>query len=262
MLAFCEEVAAHEGTTLEYITNGCLDSFSPEEIDLMTAMSVTAQPAPQLERADRRRPFGRADRAPALGVVGGGRGRRAHRRPDHADARPDEHELPHALRALPDPRMGRGHGAPRGRAHGAAGRPRRARPARRAGPQQGGRACSAASPTGAPTSSATPTRRPTRAARSARWPTSRPNAAPRRSTRCSTSSWPTSCAPCCGPTPTTATRRPGPCAPRSGATRGPWSAAPTPAPTSTACAAPTTRPPSSATACGAASWSPSSGPCT
>ncbi|HXA73642.1 MAG TPA: amidohydrolase family protein, partial [Acidimicrobiales bacterium] len=43
MLAFCDEVAAHEGTTLEYITNGCLDSFSPEEIELMTTMSVTAQ---------------------------------------------------------------------------------------------------------------------------------------------------------------------------------------------------------------------------
>ena len=43
MLAFCEEVAAHEGTTLEYITNGCLDTFSPEEVDLMTAMSVTAR---------------------------------------------------------------------------------------------------------------------------------------------------------------------------------------------------------------------------
>jgi N-acyl-D-aspartate/D-glutamate deacylase len=43
MLAFCEEVAAHEGTTLEYITNGCLDSFSAEEVDLMTAMSVTAR---------------------------------------------------------------------------------------------------------------------------------------------------------------------------------------------------------------------------
>jgi N-acyl-D-aspartate/D-glutamate deacylase len=42
MLAFCEEVAAHEGTTLEYITNGCLDSFSDEEVELMTAMSVTA----------------------------------------------------------------------------------------------------------------------------------------------------------------------------------------------------------------------------
>jgi N-acyl-D-aspartate/D-glutamate deacylase len=43
MLAFCEEVAAHEGTTLEYITNGCLDAFSSEEVDLMTTMSVTAQ---------------------------------------------------------------------------------------------------------------------------------------------------------------------------------------------------------------------------
>src|SRR5580700_7111686 len=43
MLAFCEEVAAHEGTTLEYITNGCLDNFSDEEVDLMTTMSVTAQ---------------------------------------------------------------------------------------------------------------------------------------------------------------------------------------------------------------------------
>lgn len=43
MLAFCQEVATHEGTTLEYITNGCLDSFSADEIDLMTTMSVTAQ---------------------------------------------------------------------------------------------------------------------------------------------------------------------------------------------------------------------------
>jgi N-acyl-D-aspartate/D-glutamate deacylase len=43
MLAFCAEVAAHEGTTLEYITNGCLDAFSDDEVELMTAMSVTAQ---------------------------------------------------------------------------------------------------------------------------------------------------------------------------------------------------------------------------
>src|ERR1700722_6824822 len=43
MLAFSEEVGAHEGTTLEYITNGCLDSFTDEEVDLMTTMSVTAQ---------------------------------------------------------------------------------------------------------------------------------------------------------------------------------------------------------------------------
>jgi N-acyl-D-aspartate/D-glutamate deacylase len=43
MLAFCAEVAAHEGTTLEYITNGCLDAFSEEEVDLMTTMSTTAR---------------------------------------------------------------------------------------------------------------------------------------------------------------------------------------------------------------------------
>ncbi len=43
MLAFCEEVSTHEGTTLEYITNGCLDTFSDEEIDLMVAMTTTAK---------------------------------------------------------------------------------------------------------------------------------------------------------------------------------------------------------------------------
>jgi N-acyl-D-aspartate/D-glutamate deacylase len=43
MLACCEEVGAHEGTTLEYITSGCLDVFSDEEVDLMVAMSVTAR---------------------------------------------------------------------------------------------------------------------------------------------------------------------------------------------------------------------------
>jgi N-acyl-D-aspartate/D-glutamate deacylase len=43
MLAFCEVVRDHPGTTLEYITNGCLDSFSDEEIDLMVAMTSTAR---------------------------------------------------------------------------------------------------------------------------------------------------------------------------------------------------------------------------
>ena len=43
MLAFCEVVEAHPGTTLEYITNGCLDTFSDEEIDLMVAMTTTAR---------------------------------------------------------------------------------------------------------------------------------------------------------------------------------------------------------------------------
>ncbi len=43
MLAFCEVVRDHPGTTLEYITNGCLDSFSDDEIDLMVAMTTTAE---------------------------------------------------------------------------------------------------------------------------------------------------------------------------------------------------------------------------
>ena len=43
MLAFSEEVGRHEGTTLEYITNGCLDTFSDEEIDLMVAMTANAR---------------------------------------------------------------------------------------------------------------------------------------------------------------------------------------------------------------------------
>ena len=43
MLAFCEVVRDHPGTTLEYITNGCLDAFSDEEMDLMVDMSTTAR---------------------------------------------------------------------------------------------------------------------------------------------------------------------------------------------------------------------------
>src|ERR1019366_3850154 len=43
MLAFCEVVRDHPGTTLEYITNGCLDTFSDDEIDLMVAMTTTAR---------------------------------------------------------------------------------------------------------------------------------------------------------------------------------------------------------------------------
>jgi len=43
MLAFCQVVREHPGTTLEYITNGCLDTFSDEEIDLMVAMTTTAR---------------------------------------------------------------------------------------------------------------------------------------------------------------------------------------------------------------------------
>ncbi|HLN16399.1 MAG TPA: amidohydrolase family protein [Acidimicrobiales bacterium] len=42
MLGLAEETGRHEGTSLEYITSGCLDAFSDEEVDLMVAMTVVA----------------------------------------------------------------------------------------------------------------------------------------------------------------------------------------------------------------------------
>ncbi len=209
--------------------------------------------AAQLERPDRRRPFRRPHRASAVRLVRRSRRRRADRRPDHADARPHEHELSHPLRALPHSGVGRRHGAPRGGADAPAGRPRRPRPARRAGAQQGGRGLPRAGPLGhlRDRGHLRAGQRGVRLPHA--WPTSRPNGARLPSTPSSTSSWPTTCAPCCGPTPTTAKRPPGRCGRRSGATRAPWSGAPMPARTSTACAARAIRPPSSATACAAAS---------
>ncbi len=43
ILALCEEVGRHEGTTLEGMTDGCLDRFSDEEIELFTDMSAAAR---------------------------------------------------------------------------------------------------------------------------------------------------------------------------------------------------------------------------
>ena len=43
VLALCDEVSKHEGTTLEAITDGCLKGFTDEEVDLFTRMSVAAQ---------------------------------------------------------------------------------------------------------------------------------------------------------------------------------------------------------------------------
>jgi len=43
LLALCTAISEHEGTTLEAITDGCLDTFSDDEVDLFTAMSVAAQ---------------------------------------------------------------------------------------------------------------------------------------------------------------------------------------------------------------------------
>jgi N-acyl-D-aspartate/D-glutamate deacylase len=43
LLALCQAVSEHEGTTLEGIVQGCLDKFSDDEISLLTEMSATAQ---------------------------------------------------------------------------------------------------------------------------------------------------------------------------------------------------------------------------
>ncbi|HEY2429279.1 MAG TPA: amidohydrolase family protein [Acidimicrobiales bacterium] len=43
VLALCAAVAEHEGTTLEGIVQGCLDTFNDDEIALLTAMSVAAR---------------------------------------------------------------------------------------------------------------------------------------------------------------------------------------------------------------------------
>jgi N-acyl-D-aspartate/D-glutamate deacylase len=43
LLALCAAVGEHEGTTLEGIVSGCLDKFSDDEVDLLTAMSAAAR---------------------------------------------------------------------------------------------------------------------------------------------------------------------------------------------------------------------------
>jgi len=43
LLALCTAVSEHEGTTLEGIVQGCLDTFSDDEIELLTAMSASAR---------------------------------------------------------------------------------------------------------------------------------------------------------------------------------------------------------------------------
>ena len=43
LLALCAAVGEHEGTTLEGIVEGCLNTFSDEEIDLLVAMSAAAR---------------------------------------------------------------------------------------------------------------------------------------------------------------------------------------------------------------------------
>ena len=43
LLALCDEVREHPGTTLEWVTDGCLSGFSDDEVELMIAMSLRGQ---------------------------------------------------------------------------------------------------------------------------------------------------------------------------------------------------------------------------
>jgi N-acyl-D-aspartate/D-glutamate deacylase len=43
VLALCRAVSKHEGTTLEYVTSGCLRGFTDEEIEQMAAMTLAAR---------------------------------------------------------------------------------------------------------------------------------------------------------------------------------------------------------------------------
>jgi len=42
LLALCREVEKHEGTSLEFIFDGCLNGFSEDEVELATSMSLAA----------------------------------------------------------------------------------------------------------------------------------------------------------------------------------------------------------------------------
>jgi N-acyl-D-aspartate/D-glutamate deacylase len=43
VLALCQAVSAHEGTTLEYVTSGCLRGFTDEEVEQMAAMTLAGR---------------------------------------------------------------------------------------------------------------------------------------------------------------------------------------------------------------------------
>jgi len=43
VLALCREVSGHEGTTLEYVTSGCLRGFTDEEVEQMAAMTLAGR---------------------------------------------------------------------------------------------------------------------------------------------------------------------------------------------------------------------------
>ncbi len=258
ILALCEVVGAHPGTTLEAMTDGCLDQFSDEEIELFSDMSATAKRPLNWNvlTVDSREPA-RIPRQLSAGDRAAEKGGRivALTLPVQVPMNmsflnhcglflipgwKDVLGLPVAERIvrLQKPRPRRGCWSSRSRL----------RPG-----------CSSAWPTSRTTSSGTPTPPPTRASRAGASVTSQQSVARMRSRPSSTSWWPTSCAPSCGRSRPMATMRHGSCAARPGQTTGRCSAARTPVPTWIGCAGPRSRPASWATPSAAASWCASSG---
>ncbi len=77
LLALCEVVQEHDGTTLEAMTDGCLDRFSDDEIELFVAMSAAARRPLNwnVMTVDSREP-GRVPRQLAAGDLAAARGGR------------------------------------------------------------------------------------------------------------------------------------------------------------------------------------------
>jgi len=217
--ALCAETGAHPGTTLEGIVPGCLDQFADEEIELLARLSAAADrpmnwnvltvDSKVPERIPRQ--LAASDRATELGgrvvaltmpvqvpmnmsllnfcglwlLPAGGRSSTCRWRSAWSDS-----PIPPCAGVWPTA-------------------PRRPTPA-----------CCCASPTGPPTASGTRSATPTTASRGASWATSPPSGGPLPSTRSSTSSSPTTCAPSCGRTRPMTMTRAGGCVPSCGMTPG------------------------------------------
>ena len=262
LVALCRVVEQHAGTTLEGMTDGCLDRFDEDEIELFIAMSAAARRPDQLERAHRRLPRGRP-RSPTSSAAGD--------RAAEAGARIVALTMPvlvpmnmsflnHCgLFLIPGWSDVLGLPVPERIAELREPETQQRMLAQSAAPEAGvfKRLADFANYIIGDTYSAE--NEGLKGRKVADIAAEAGHGAVRDADR--HRAWPTSSARSSGPSRPTATTRRGSCASRCGTTPGPCSAAPTPAPTSTACAARPTPPASSATRCAAASSCRSNGRC-